>query len=738
MFEVQTICNECRICKNPDLIDVINLGNQVITSRFPLYGDFSTPSTPITLSLCSVCTLVQLKYSTTASELYEYEYGYRSGISNTMREHLKSYQEEVLSKITLNEGDCVVDIGSNDSTTLQYYSNTLKRIGVDPTGKQFKEYYGDVELIENYFTYDNFSEVYGDLKPKVVSSISMFYDLPDPVQFAKDIYNILDEDGIWTCEQSYIITMLRRNSIDTICHEHLEYYSLTAVKFIADMANFKIIDVKFNECNGGSFRIYFSKRSSTKYEEATELINKILTDEEDFKIDEPELYRSFMANCDREVLKLNRFIDATKENGQKIYIYGASTKGNCLLQYAKINENKIKYAVERNLNKVGKMTSTGIGIISEETMRANPPEYLLVLPWHFRDEIIKREDEYLERGGQLVFPFPHFEIYSKKQKVLVTGCDGMLAKYVVDEYSQGYGCSLYGFSHNPIPTPTTTTAIDVEKKVFTKFYFDIKNVGELEMNLKIIKPDIIIHLAGVSSSVDAFENPINSLEVNGLTAAHICDIIHKNKWPTKFFNASSSEMYKGHVDYRVEENDRNMYHLHPYSIGKIMSHSMVDFYRTTYHLPFYNGVFFTIESKHKTGNFLLRKIADHSKKWKRTFEPITLGPLDSNRILLHASDAAKAVKIILEQPTGDNYIICGNENIRVLDLVIKTYALNGMNVTLKENILYSGDKIVAVIKNTNKGIDDVPINITGTSTKLNSLGWSPTYSVDDIIRDISR
>jgi len=725
MIEIQSICKECRICKNPNLIDVINIGNQVITSRFPLYGDFSTPSTPIILCLCKNCSLVQLKYSTNASELYEYEYGYRSSISNTMRDHLKSYKEEIISKVVVNEGDVVVDIGSNDSTMLQYYDKSLKRIGVDPTGKQFKQFYGDVELIPTYFTYDNFREIYNDLKPKIISSISMFYDLPDPVQFAKDIYNILDDNGIWTCEQSYIITMLRRNSIDTICHEHLEYYSLTAVKCIADLANFKIIDVKFNECNGGSFRIYFAKKMCKYYDEATELINKIIDDEFNIGIKDPCLYEKFMTNCDNEILKLNKFINTVNTSGQKINIYGASTKGNCLLQYANIDESKIKYAVERNLNKVGKMTSTGIGIISEETMRANPPDYLLVLPWHFRDEIIKREDAFLERGGQLIFPFPHFEIYSKKEKVLVTGCDGMIARYVLDEYSNEY--NLFGFAHESRNNQNLNV---------TKFYFDIRDKMELELNLNIIKPDKIIHLAGVSSSIEAFKNPLYTLELNGMVVAHICDIIHRNKWSTKLFNSSSSEMYKGHINYEIKEDEHNMYHCHPYSIAKIMGHSMVDFYRDTYGLPFSNGIFFTIESKYKNGNFLLRKITEHSKKWKETFEPIKLGSLDSYRTILHASDAAKAVKLILEQNEGGNYIISGNESIKIIDLVLKVYDINGIDITVSDNVLYSNDKIVAIIENNKQGIDMVPINITGTASKLNNLGWRQHYKLYNIISEI--
>jgi GDP-D-mannose dehydratase len=724
MNSVSSLCQQCRICKNTDLEDVIDLGSQIITSRFPVYGDFSTPSTPITLSLCKKCSLVQLKYSTICTELYEHEYGYRSGISNTMRDHLKQYQLEILSKINLPKNGVVVDIGSNDSTMLQYYDSNLKRIGVDPTGKQFQQYYGDVDLIPTYFTYENFTQVYKNLKANIVSSISMFYDLPDPVQFAKDIYNILDDNGIWTCEQSYIITMLRRNSIDTICHEHLEYYSLTAIKYIADLANFKIIDIKFNECNGGSFRIYFAKNTSQLYNENTDLISKLLEDEANYGITDPQLYKNFMHNCDKEVKKLDRFIDTINESEQKIYIYGASTKGNCLLQYAQIGENKIKYAVERNPSKIGKMTSTGVGIISEETMRSNPPEYLLVLPWHFREEIIKREDEYLENGGQLIFPFPTFEIYSKKPKVLITGSNGMIANYVIDEYKIGH--NLYGFAH-------TNKHVNNSTKL-TKFYFDIKNTSELELNMNIIKPDIIIHLAGISSSIAAFNNPISSLELNGLVVANICNIIYKNNWITKLFNASSSEMYKGHINYEVKENDTNFYHNHPYSIAKIMGHSIVDFYRNTYGVPFSNGVLFTVESKYKNGDFLLKKILNHAKTWPTNFEPIKLGSLDSFRNILHASDAANAIKVILDQPIGDNYIISGNESIKIVDLVLKVYAINGINIIIKDNILYSGNKVVAIIENTNKGIDTVSININGISEKLKQLGWIQKYTIVDIIK----
>ena len=719
MSIIHNITN-CRLCQNNDLQNVISLGEQIITSRFPKYGDFSTPKTPIDLCKCSECGLLQLRQTTFSSELYEYEYGYRSGISNTMREHLKLYQQEVLSKVSLFKNDVVLDIGSNDATTLHYYSDSCKRIGCDPTGSQFKEYYGSVDLIQTYFTYENFRNVYPTLKCKVVSSISMFYDLPDPVQFAKDIYAILEPDGIWTCEQSYMPTMIKTNSIDTICHEHLEYYALTQVKRIADMSNLKIIDVKFNDCNGGSFRVYFAKKESTVHNENEELINSILRHEIELGIMDNNYYFNFMNDCKKEVSKLTNFIDAVNADSKNMYIYGASTKGNCLLQFANIDDTKIKYAVERNLNKVGKMTNTGIEIISEETMRYSPPNYLLVLPWHFREEIVKREETFLKNGGQLVFPFPHFEIVSYKQKMLITGCDGMIAQYVKEQLND---YSLYGITRTPN---------SINEQNITKFVFDMNNKNMLEQIIVSLNPDVIIHLASISSSNYALNNPIETLNSNGMITASLCEIIYTNKLFTKLFNASSSEIYKGHVDYLVNENDNYKFHNHPYSIAKIMGHSIVDFYRETYGLPLSNGVIFTTESEKKRSEFLLNKVKIHAENWKNTKTPLELGCLDSYRNILHAYDVASAICIIIKQTSGANYLICNDFSVKMYDLVLSVYKKCGVNLNRKGDVL-NDDSGLPVIHLSHLGNDTTSTNIRGNCTKLKDLGWEIKCSLADIV-----
>ena len=721
-----TYLYNCRICKDDKLVDVISLGEQFITSRFPKYGDFSTPKTQITLCMCKTCGLIQLRETTDSSELYEYEYGYRSGISNTMRDHLKKYQEEIVSKVQLEIGDIIVDIGSNDSTMLQYYSSDLRRIGVDPTGKQFQQYYGDVELLSTYFNCENFLNNFGKIKCKIVSSISMFYDLPDPVQFAKDIHSVLEDDGIWTCEQSYLLTMLKLNSIDTICHEHLEYYALHQIKNIADRANFKIIDVLFNDCNGGSFRIYFAKRDSILHKENTELINKILLNESEVGIMNEQLYKNFMKNCDIQVKYLKDFIETINKNNKKVYIYGASTKGNCLLQYAKLNETHIKYAVERNPKKIGKMTITGTEIISEETMRDSPPDYLLVLPWHFRNEIMSRETSFSSAGGQFIFPFPHFEIIGSKPKLLITGCDGMIAHYVKEKFND---YNLYGIARS---------IFNCEKNI-TKFYFDMNDTDQLEDSLSIIKPDIIVHLASISSSQYSIKNPIKTLQCNGLITAQLCDIIHRNGWTTKLFNASSSEIYKGYNDYEVQEDDRNMFHLHPYSIAKTMGHSMIEFYRNAYNLPFSNGTIFTTESPLKRREFLLNKVAAHIKEWKNGNKTqLIVGNLDSYRNILHASDVANAIYTIISQEKGETYLICNEESYKVYDLVNRLYSSAGIALEQKDNVLYEQDSglPVLVIEDKKIGFDSTPTNIRGNPKKLKELGWTPTVTINNILEEL--
>jgi GDPmannose 4,6-dehydratase len=377
------------------------------------------------------------------------------------------------------------------------------------------------------------------------------------------------------------------------------------------------------------------------------------------------------------------------------------------------------------------MTNTGIQIISEETMRKNPPKFLLVLPWHFRDEIIKREDEYLEMGGQLIFPFPQLEIYSKKKKVLITGNTGLigteLSKQLMGEYT------LYGINRtlNANFFPGTT-----------QFHADMNDGFTLNNIFEIVKPDFIVHLAGISSSQYAQQNCLETLITNGMSTAVICEIIERQSLKTKLINASSSEIYKGHGTYIVKEGDTHMNHLHPYSIAKTLAHNLVKMYREKgYH--FSNAVIFTTESKDKGNQFLLNKVAEHANKWNdqkcndQNFsdcEPIHLGNLDSSRDILHVSDVANAVVHIMKAELANDYLVCRNENVNIQDLVKTVYREFGIHLEKRGNQFFNGDQLV-IETDPLLGCETVS-HIRGLGVNLRSLGWSPKISVDQIIEEI--
>jgi GDP-D-mannose dehydratase len=726
------ICNlymtellNCRICNNTKLIEVVNLGNQIITSRFPLLEDSTTPSGMIRLVMCDSCKLVQLKDSTPASEMYEHFYGYRSGINETMRTHLKLFNAELQEKVELNPDDLVLDIGSNDCTFLGNYPDTVRKYGCDPTGIQFNDFYiaSNTRLIPTYFTKGAIESALGNnVRFKAVTSISMFYDLPDPVQFAKDIYNVLDDNGIWGFEQSYVSYMLERNSIDTICHEHLEYYGVRQIKEIMDRAGFKIIDIGLNECNGGSFRTYVAKKESMVHKENLEVIEYFLNKEEESLIHTVSRYEQFVKDCKEEVDKLVDFIKIANLDGKKTYIYGASTKGNCLLQFAKLDSSFIKYAVERNPLKVGRMTSTGIEIISEETMRENPPDYMLVLPWHFRSEIIKRENNFLENGGQLLFPFPRFEIYSSKPKTLITGINGQIGTY--SEKIFALTDVIYGIASK-----------QTKQSKSLRIHFNLTDLDYLDYLIRLIQPDKIIHLASISNTEECEKNPIETIDTNGRLVASMCYTIYKNKLDCKLFNASSSELYNGHIEYLIKDNDTNMFPNTLYGITKMMGHKIVDHYRLKYNLPFSNGIIFTTESKLRNNTFLLKKVVEHARNYKNNLTPIILGNLESWRNINHAEDVAVAIKLILEQEQGDTYVISNTNFNSIEQLVIEIY--KRFNITLsKQKSGYIDLNTNNLIIQTDNNFRNTITKINGVSSKLLSIGWKPIYNTQSILDDL--
>lgn len=403
--------NKCRVSNSNHLITVLNLGEQVLTGVFPKSKSETITKGPLELVWCPDSGLLQLAHSYPPEEMYGDNYGYRSGLNQSMVSHLSQKIQKLERQFQLKSGDIVLDIGSNDGTLLKSYkTNGISKIGIDPTGKKFASYYtNDIKLVPEFFSKEQFLSA--SPKPaKMISSIAMFYDLENPISFAKDIYDSLTEDGIWHFEQSYMPSMLRLNSYDTICHEHLEYYSLGSVKKILDHAGFKLIDVEMNAINGGSFAVTAAKKmSSHKANHA--VINWLLEQEDRMGLNSPKLFRNFEDQVYRHREDLIRLIHSLLSDNKKIMGYGASTKGNVLLQFCGLTEKEITAIADVNPEKHGKYTpGTHIPIISEQEARAQNPDYFLVLPWHFKNSIIQREKEFLEKGGKFIFPLPEIEI----------------------------------------------------------------------------------------------------------------------------------------------------------------------------------------------------------------------------------------------------------------------------------------------------------------------------------------
>jgi hypothetical protein len=315
--------------------------------------------------------------------------------------------------VPLAPGDLVVDIGANDSTLLQNYPDNLTLVGVDPSGPKFSSFYPPhIRLIPDFFSAPLVSKAYPGKRAKVITSIAMFYDLERPQDFVDQVAALLDTDGVWVFEQSYLPAMLETNSYDTICHEHLEYYGVAQVKRMLDKAGLKAVDLEFNDVNGGSFSITAAPRASG-YPEASEIVQSSLRREDELRLSRNETYREFGVRAAEHKRALTALLKELKQEGKKVFGYGASTKGNVLIQYCGIGSDLVTCIAEVNEDKFGAFTPrSNIPIVSEAEARARKPDYFIVFPWHFRTGILKREAEFLRRGGQFIFPLPQIEVVS--------------------------------------------------------------------------------------------------------------------------------------------------------------------------------------------------------------------------------------------------------------------------------------------------------------------------------------
>lgn len=406
--------SKCRLCASQELTGLLSLGEQHLTGVFPMAEQPCPGGGPLELMLCRTCGLVQLRHSFSPGELYGSHYGYRSSLNRSMVEHLRAKVGALLALRPLVEGDAALDIGSNDGTLLSFYPRGVLLAGMDPSAGKFKEYYrDDIRLVVDFFSADRFAREFGpDVQPKIVTSVAMFYDLEEPQAFVDQIASLLHPLGVWHLEQSYLPSMLATNSYDTICHEHLEYYGLNQVRRMLDKAGLDVLDVSLNPVNGGSFAVTAAHKG-VDLPRNQKAVDDLLARERLLGLDTEEPFRAFGARVRAHKDQLLGLLRDLRAQGKTVLGYGASTKGNVLLQYCGLTSELLPAIAEVNPLKFGAVTpGTRIPIVSEEEARAMRPEYFLVFPWHFRDNIVERERAFLASGGKLIFPLPEIRIVS--------------------------------------------------------------------------------------------------------------------------------------------------------------------------------------------------------------------------------------------------------------------------------------------------------------------------------------
>lgn len=411
----------CRSCSSNNLSKILSLGKHGLSDFVAMSDQKKVPKYPLQLILCQNCNLLQMRHTTPPDQLYTDRYGYRSGINHTTKNNLIEITKQAEKIIHLKSGNIVVDVGCNDGTLLaSYRTSGLIHVGFDPViafAKYFRKSLKSngpkkYKLFNRYFDSNPFLKYFGKKRARIVTAISMFYDLDNPNRFLSSIKEILDPEGILIIQQNYLVGMLEQYAFDNIVHEHLEYYSLESLENILKNHDLEVFDVVQTSINGGSFRTLIKfKNNKIKFRGGLKRVREMRDMEKKLSLGETKTYLHFAQKVKKTTSALKNFIKKQAKKGKRIYIYGASTRGNTLIQACGLDYRFIQAAAERNQDKWGKkIASTGIPIISEEQARNDQPDYFLILPWFFKQEFLDREKKYLISGGKMIFPLPKPEV----------------------------------------------------------------------------------------------------------------------------------------------------------------------------------------------------------------------------------------------------------------------------------------------------------------------------------------
>lgn len=657
-IEVKAI-TKCRICGSENFSELFSLGNLYLSTFVDKEGE-NIGRAPMTLVWCENCTLVQLKHTAPQELLYSRRYWYKSGLNKVIIDDLKDIVETAGQMVHLKSSDVVLDIGANDGTLLSFYSKAAVKIGCEPATNLVGELKKSADIvIDDFWDYEKYKHFFSEKKAKIITAIGMFYDMDDPGQFIRDAVNALDKDGIFITQLMTSKQMLEKNDVGNICHEHLEFYSYASLKYLFEKNGLEIFKVEENAINGGSYRLF-----ARHYTNGSIVYPENITKED---------YLAFAKRIEKNKDDCVNAIKELVKDGKKIYVYGASTKGNTILQYYGFDKNLIKGAAEIHPEKIGKYTvGSNIPIVLEEDAKKDA-DYFLVLPFAFREGFIKREEEWLKHGGKFIFCTPRFEIYpsnTKRGKALILGVTGQDGSFMAELLLEK-GYEVHGLVRHSATGNTKNIQHILDKITLHKG--DLADSTSLYRVISTVKPDELYNFADQDHVGWSYDSVDYSSNITGAAVGRLLEIIKQINPKIKFLQPISSNIFGKALETPQTENT-SLYPMSPYACAKAFAFHLVRYYREVFGIFASTAIFYNHESERRTEEYVTRKITKAVVQIaKGQQKKLYLGDI-SNRIDFgYSRDYVEAAWNILQLDKPDDFIICTGELHSVREFVEEAF-----------------------------------------------------------------
>jgi GDP-mannose 4,6-dehydratase len=673
-----TARNSCRICGSEKLTPLFSLGNLCI-STFVNNPEENIGIAPLELVWCEECTLVQLKHTAPQELMYSGHYWYRSGFNKVIMDDLKEISEVAMKEVFLKSGDIALDIGANDGTLLNFYPKNLTRVGCEPATNLTEELKDKCDIaINDFWTYENYVKKVGLKKAKIITAIGMFYDMEDPNQFIRDASKVLDEDGIFVAQLMTSKKMLEQNDVGNICHEHIEFYSYQSLKYLFENNGLEIFKVEENPINGGSYRLF-----ARKYRSGSIDYPENLTKQD---------YLDFARRIDENKKKTLDLIKKLKEEGKKIYGYGASTKGNTILQYYGLGPEDIEGIAEISEEKFGKYTvGSKIPIINENESKEKA-DCFLVLPYAFRDSFLQKNKKWIEDGGKFIFVLPELETVSakdknnsfeNKKKALILGITGQDGSYLA-ELLLKKGYEVHGMLRK-----SATGNTDNIEHIKDQIHLHKGNLTDPISIYKIIdtiKPEEIYNEADQDHVSWSFDMAGYSYDVTGAAVGKILEIIKQvyteediKNHKVKYFQPLSSNIF-GIPEETPQNEETKVRPQSPYACGKVLAQVLCKYYRDVYGMFISTAIFYNHESPRRTEEYVTHKITKSAIRISKGLQKkLYLGDLSTRVDFGYAPEYMEAAWNIMQLTNPEDFVICTGETHSVKEFLEETFKQVGLN-----------------------------------------------------------